>query len=281
MTKSTGIPCTPGLAYWNQRFAIRDARQRLLAFARATEHAMDLTPFQYTQLYALALEFRPDLILELGRGFGNSTCLFTEAANQLHDPCRVVSLGDCDNWNVTVDRLRGVVEENWFAPLEALRADICTFDYDSILAGAERVMIFWDAHGFEVAEAVLGRILPRVADKEHFVALHDMSDLRYAGEPDPEGNYALWKGSADGAGRFCLGGFHSQVPQAISVLDFTYRNRLTFDSADHSIDMTIGADPAKVAEMQELLGEDMFSIAAGWYWFTLNEHPGPYKFPRS
>jgi hypothetical protein len=278
MTPSNSV--TPGSAYWNQRFALENARERLLSLWRTVGHPVDLCGFQIAQLFALALEFQPDLILELGRGYGNSTCVFTEAAHRLPNPCHVISLGDCATWDhKTIPRLRSVADEDWFRPLEAPIGDILAFDFEKALAGKKRVLIFWDAHGFDVAEYVLGTLLRLVQDMPHIVALHDMTDLRYSGEPDPNGEYAVWKGSDNGEGRFCIGNLWSKVPQAISVLDFATRNRLTFDSADHSIHTTIGLDPLKKSEMHSVLGPELFDTKAFWYWFTLNEHAGPYKFP--
>jgi hypothetical protein len=278
MTQSNNV--TPGSAYWNQRFAVQNARDRLLSLWRTVGHPVDLSGFQIAQLFALALEFQPDLIIELGRGYGNSTCVFTEAAHRLPNPCHVISLGDCATWDhKTIPRLRSVADEDWFRPLEAPIGDILAFDFEKALAGKKRVLIFWDAHGFEVAEYVLGTLLRLVQNMPHIVALHDMTDLRYSGEPDPNGEYAVWKGSDNGEGRFCIGNLYSKVPQAISVLDFANRNRLTFDSADHSIQTTIGLDPLKKSEMHSVVGPELFDTKAFWFWFTLNEHAGPYKFP--
>jgi hypothetical protein len=269
---------TPGAAYWNQRFALHDSAERMHALSGAVDHPTDFTLFQFAQLTALALEFKPDLILELGRGFGNSTCAFTEAANRLPAPCRVVSLCDCASWqDSTLPRLRAVVNDDWFRPLRALQADIVQFDFEPILDPSKRILIFWDAHSFDIAECVLGRILRRIATKEHVVAMHDMADLRYCSPPEGP-DYALWKGSDAGQGRFHIASIYSQVPQAISVLDFAWRNRLTLESADHSIHTVIGSDPVRLEEMRKVLG-GLFSLNAFWYWFSLNEHPGPYCFP--
>lgn len=280
MLKALGVPCTPGSAYWNQRFALQKAGERLLTLWRTVGSPVDLSGFQIAQLFTLALEFQPDLIIELGRGYGNSTCVFTEAAHRLSNPCQVISLGDCATWDhKTVPRLRAVTDEDWFRPLEAPIGDILAFDFEKALAGKKRVLIFWDAHGFEVAEYVLGTLMRLVQNLPHFVALHDMTDLRYCGPVDPNGEYAVWKGSDNGEGRFCIGNLWSKVPQAISVIDFSTRNGISFDSADHSIHTTIGLDPLKMSEMQSVLGPELFNTRAFWYWFTLNEHAGPFKFP--
>jgi hypothetical protein len=253
--------------------------ERIRALSESVGDTVSCTPVQLAQFFAMAREFGADLILELGRGAGNSTCAFTEAANQLPTPCRIVSVCQSSAWHdETVPRLLPAVGSSWLQPLEAVQHDILTFDFASVLEDAQRVLIFWDAHGFEIAECVLGKLLPLVAHKDHIVLLHDMSDLRYCGEVDPEGNYALWIGDAGGEGRFCIGNVCSKVPQAISIMDFITRNRLTLESADHSIHTTIANDPQKAAEMRTLLGP-LFSPYAHFFWFTLNEHPGPYKFP--
>jgi hypothetical protein len=279
MSEPLSVTFTPGTAYWNQRFEVQRTSGRLQTLAESVDHSVVFSLVQFAQFFAVAREFAPDLIIELGRGYGNSTCAFIEAANQLPSPCRIVSVCDCSFWHeVTVPRLLPAMGSDWFQPLQAVEGDIRTFDFEPVLEGARRVLIFWDAHGFDIAECVLGKLLRLAAAKDHLVLLHDMSDLRYCGQPDPNGDYPLWSGDHNGAGRFCIGNLCSKVPQAISVVDFITRNGLTLESADHSIHTTIAKDPQKKAEMQELLGP-MYSPDAHWFWFTLNEHPGPYKFP--
>lgn len=271
---------SPGSAYWKQRFALKRSRERLVTLSRVVEHPGDLTLFQSAQLLALILEFQPDLILELGRGYGNSTCVFVEAANQLPAPCQVVSLCDCACWqDVTLPKLKLIMEDSWFKPLLAIQADIVHFGFDRILDASNRVLIFWDAHGFDIAECVLGKILRLLAPKEHVVALHDMLDLRYNRPHELHHDYLLWKGSDKSEGMFCAGNIYSKVPQTISVLDFAHRNGITLESVDHSNHSYIGSDSARVAEMHELLGDELFHLNGYWYWFSLNEHPGPYYFP--
>jgi hypothetical protein len=279
MSDPASVTFTPGTAYWNQRFEVQRTSGRLQSLSDTVDNTVLCTIDQFAQFFAMAREFAPELILELGRGPGNSTCAFIEAAHQLPNPCRIVSVCNSTLWHdVTEPRLLPAVGSSWFQPLQAVQADILTFDFATVLSGSRRVLIFWDAHGFDIAECVLGKLLPLVSSKDHLVLLHDMSDLRYCGEPEPDGDYPLWSGDQNGAGRFCIGNVCSKVPQAISIMDFTTRNRLTLESADHSIHTTIANDPQKNAEMQMLLGP-MYSPDAHWFWFTLNEHPGPYKFP--
>jgi hypothetical protein len=56
-------------AFWNQRVVLAELRSRLLTFSSVVNDPASLSLAQYAQLTAAALEFRPDLILELGRGW--------------------------------------------------------------------------------------------------------------------------------------------------------------------------------------------------------------------
>ena len=74
---------------------IAETRDRITALYRAVNSPEALTLSQWAQLEAFALAFAPDLIVELGRGGGNSTCCFLEAAHHLRAQgrrCRVLSL---------------------------------------------------------------------------------------------------------------------------------------------------------------------------------------------
>jgi hypothetical protein len=129
---------------------------------------LDLPLENWQELYDLTVAFRPDLVLELGRGWGNSTCVFTEAANRVG--FRVISIGfDAEHgWESrTAPRLAQVVESTWFAPLTVLHDDITAVDFGPLLRGSRRTLVFWDAHGADVAEAVTDRLLPALpADNE-------------------------------------------------------------------------------------------------------------------
>jgi hypothetical protein len=270
---------TPSQAYWNQRHALASARDLLLTLANAINKPLDLTSFQWAQLYAMALEFRPHIILELGRDTGNSTCVFTEAARQLSQ-CRVVSLCFSTTWeDHTLPKIQPLVPAGWFDPLRIEHADILTFNYEEIFGGAARIMIFWDAHGYDIAECVLGRILPLIQDRPHLVMNHDMSDLRY--QPDEFfHDYYLWKGLSNEPAYFQIGDLVSNVQQAISVTDFLARNNLTFFSADHDLHTQLPSNGTRFLELQSLLGDKLFSLSADWRWFSLNERPGPFVFPK-
>jgi hypothetical protein len=267
----------PALACWNQRFALAACRERILALSAAVDHPEDCTLYQFSQLMSAAMDFRPDLILEIGRGAGNFTCAFTEASYQCGGSIRIVSVCSTNHWRtVTAPKLREIVTDGWFHPLEAVEADIVDFDYGKVLADAQRVMVFWDAHGFDVAECVLGGILPRIASSEHLVCMHDLSDSRYLSRESLDyGSQGLWKGRHDGS-RVTPGVVHAAVEQSVAAVDFTTRNHLTLESADHSIHTDLSEQQR--LQLKQMLG-DLFDTQGHWFYFTLNEHAGPYTFP--
>src|SRR5262249_10579867 len=91
-TRQPRVAFTPGTACWNRRAAIAASRDRIVALSRTIGRPSDLQPYQFAQLVAACLDFEPDLIIELGRGLGNSTCAFVHAANELgHGRTRVLS----------------------------------------------------------------------------------------------------------------------------------------------------------------------------------------------
>ena len=143
----------------------------------------------------MALGFAPDLIVELGRGHGNSTALFGQAAWRL-GRTKVVSLCRTGEWmSLVAPRIANSVDPAWFANIDARRIDITSADFATILANHRRVLVLWDAHGFEIAELVLGEILPRLADRDHLILMHDISDNRYSNAERSYGGHPLWKGN--------------------------------------------------------------------------------------
>lgn len=144
---------------------------------------IDLSPEQWDVLYRRAVAYRPSLIVELGRNLGNSTVVLTEAAHAIG--CRVVSVGmdsrdskmrflrgQTSAWErKTVPQLLPVVGPDWFAPLTVLHLDITRTDW-RWLPEHDRALLFWDAHGADVADSVMSRLLPRLPNA--LIAMHDV-----------------------------------------------------------------------------------------------------------
>lgn len=189
---------------------------------------LDLPIEEWPKLYDLTVTFRPDLVLELGRGWGNSTCVLTAAANTLD--CRVVSIGfDSERaWETrTAPRLERVVEANWFAPLTIVQDDIRTLAFPPLLEGSVRTLVFWDAHGTDVAEAVFDRLLPALPPENTVVvddiwATSERYGLRAANRAGP-----LW----------------SLFDEVLPLWDYLTERQIEFEIADRWISFTAWTGP--------------------------------------
>jgi hypothetical protein len=291
ISKDRSAPFDIAGFYYDQRFRIADDAPLLRQLIAAVDCPNDLGSPQWAQWYSVALGFEPDLILELGRGYGNSTAVFAQAAQHLGRKSwikrtKVVSLCVTSEWaSLVAPRIARVVDKGWFANVDARRMDILSVDYADILADHERVLVLWDAHGFEIAELVLGDILPRLTDRDHFVLMHDISDNRYPGVRRSYSGEPLWKGSrwqkqtGTWDSRVNIGWMNSQQDQVIALADFSARNDLEIGSADHEYARFFEEHPARADEMVQLLGKEFFSITAHWAFLSLVGKAGPFHFP--
>src|SRR5579883_2067830 len=114
----------------------------------------DLPWEDYLSLSLLLLEFNPDLVIELGRGLGTSTALFR------YWNFHVVSICNSSLWqSLSLSALQQVKPIDWSAGVDAYVEDIRAANYRQFTSGARRVLIFWDAHGIEIAETVFNNLL--------------------------------------------------------------------------------------------------------------------------
>jgi hypothetical protein len=272
--------------YYEQRHALAENAPVLRALIAAINAEYDLARTQWAQWYTIALGFRPDLVVELGRAKGNSTALFTEAASRLGGSTRVVSLCNSTDWaEESLPRVRSIVPPGWLDRLDARRVDILDVDYEQLLEGAGRVLLLWDAHGFDIAETVLGRILPAIANRPHLVLMHDISDNRYAALSRSYEGQPLWKGSTwekgvgRSAGRVNIGWMSSLQDQVVAIADFAWRNSLEIGSADHDYVQFFGRCPERADEMKRVVGDEFFSTAAHFAYLTIDTDHRPLHYP--
>jgi hypothetical protein len=224
----------------------------------------------WVQLYAVCLDFAPDLIIEVGRGYGNSTCVFTEAANRLSDT-KVVSIGnDSDRaWNTgTVPRLRRLVSTNWFEPLEVREEDAFKIDFSKICSFGTAILFFWDAHGSQLATHILANLMPQLKNKRNVTLVHDISDARY------DDNLTRSYFRADGLPQFWLGDLVGPFEELIPLYDFLSRNRIIYDTPRRSLSRKFATNLAKRDELANCWGlnflDDSPLELGGLLYFDLN-----------
>ena len=261
-----------GTALWHQRENIARNVKRIQSLSSLVSAPSDLNTGQWTQLYAMALEFRPDLIVDLGRGYGNSACLFTEAAHSL-GATRVVSIGFRDDhaWAArTEPALRNALPSAWFDPLTIIEQDVRRIDFGVVYGAYQRVLVFWDMLGYGVSRHILDNALPPLATREHLVIVKDLTDARYH--------------NVEGIHRSA--GLLSPSSEVRVLGDFLTRNGIRHDTAEHCLRVWRESRPEQVAEVENAWGEDGPrpgpTQASDWIYFELplELKPAPSVFGR-
>src|SRR5260370_36722600 len=81
--KATVEIVSPAAALWNQRHLIASGGERIERLSAAIGRSSDFALYQWAQIMAFVLEFRPDTIIDVGRMMGKSPGLFLQTANLL------------------------------------------------------------------------------------------------------------------------------------------------------------------------------------------------------
>jgi hypothetical protein len=263
-------------AIWKNRVKLTEAIPELRAVRATLEAAMggprDFIRQQWLQIASVVYDFKPDLILELGRGYGNSTCAMAVGMKMLRPgECRLISL--CLS-NSFAEVSRPYLDANLgdrtlLSRVEALNGDIAAFDFAPYIERSKRILVFWDAHGYELALDILARVYPLLKSKPHLTLVHDMADLKFLGDAYRRyDSTALWNSKGSAPAKYVLGDVGSQYDEGIALVDFLGRNRLSFRSAESSYFPELTHD--QVEELTARFGQD-FSQFGFWYYFSLNE----------
>ncbi len=261
------------IALWNQRLKLQKSKLRLKQLANAVGHISDSSLAQYAQMYTTVLEYQPDIIIEFGRGAGNSTAVFTQAANQIAG-CKVISICLSNDWQEeTSKKISKVVPKSWFHKLEVINANILDINFKDLLKNSKRVLFLWDAHGWDVAEYVLSEVLPSLKNKEHLVMVHDISYYI----PHINGAYGssgVWRDypgdDIKNPTYLILGTMASPFDELVPIYDFISRNQLSILSVSEQMNEFFKKNPVKAKSMAQLLGPNIFNSSSSFHHFSLN-----------
>ena len=265
-----------GKALLNQKSALKKTKSRLEKLAVAVDHISDSSLAQYAQMFAITLEFKPDLIVEFGRGTGNSTAVLTEAANQLNN-CKVISICLSSDWqDKTAGRIAKIVPKEWFSKLDVRIGDILDLDFKTLIKNGKTILFLWDAHGWDIAEYVLGEALPALEKKKHLILVHDLSYFDRNSNPKYSQN-GIWRGYAGdevkNPPRVVINSVQSAFEEIIAILDFASRNGLEIRSVQEEINGIYRKKQSDAIHLKKLLGKDLVNSSSSFHYFSLNTLP--------
>jgi hypothetical protein len=256
-------------------------RKRLDLIRLLVDEPGNLNVLQGLQFYALCLEYQPDLIIELGRGFGNSTCVFAEAITQIGHG-RLVSFDLDTLWQEqTLPKLKSSELAFLLPVIDARRQDIKAADFNAIVGRARKVLVYWDAHGWDAADGVLCSLLPAIASCSHIVACHDVSDNRYVEVERSYGSRMFWREPElkEVSARYNIGWINTQEAQFLPLTDFLWRNQCALRSADEDLATWRKNHAERQAAVEQAIGHDEFSPGCHWAYFSLNDTEAELTFP--
>jgi hypothetical protein len=198
-------------------------------------------------LAALCLEQKPDILLDLGTGKGNSAVVFSVVGKVLEGFGHNLTVHTFDIQNRWITEALPKLDARISKRVVPHVGDLTEFDFDPILELARSVLVFWDAHGFAVADTVLTRIMPILAERRHSIVCHDISDNRFSPERRYYGGLPFWRGmdyfyNERNTTEINIGWLSAVVDQILPLTDFCFRNEIEIQSVDYSIRTKLAED---------------------------------------
>lgn len=263
-----------GDSLWENRLIVSKKSTRLKILAETIGRLIDSSLPQYAQLFSTVMGFKPSLIIEIGRGYGNSTAVFTEAANYLNETKKVLSFCLSNDWETKIaPKISRVVENDWFGKLDARVKNILDVDIKDFVSKKDSVLLFWDAHGWDISEYILGNVLPKIKNNRHLILVHDIMDTRYHEHLKKYNTCGIWKGYPDDKSNVqqhvIVNSMASVFEEIVSLNDFAERNGLKINSVEDQLRKKIFIFPKRSGELNRLFGNEMSSPVSSLFWFSL------------
>lgn len=226
----------------------------------------------YLVLFGMMLDFKPDIIIELGRGPGNSTFVFNRYC-QLHRECEFHSFG-LEDWDREIAILSEKFAEFDTSHINLHHMDLRLFDYETIINSDKRCVVFFDAHGYDATDATFSLIFPLLKDRQHLIVVDDIWDGRYDYQTDVGGRpnsakwsnrgyhgKSLWNGpKLPITSTIRLGHLESLYEEVVLLYDFACRNNLPVHTFRHAFEMWRTEEPEEYetfnSAMEDLVNPD-------------------------
>ena len=146
----------------------------LMDLCRRINAEQDFSFDDWEILFHTVENYRPDYILEVGRGAGNTTCVLLDYCVR-HPEVNFCSVDLFDHWNTNS---KAVLPPEFIAKVSdynMLHQNFLDFDFRFILeANWERLLLFWDVNDVEATKRLTSEFLPALVCRNVFTAVHDV-----------------------------------------------------------------------------------------------------------
>jgi hypothetical protein len=205
---------------------------------------------------------------------GNSTMVLTEASKIAN--FQFVSLG-LESWDKEQAHLKSEGANIHLENASIIQGDIRLFNFEPIVKDHEKILVFWDAHGFSVTESILSTLMPLIGSKQHWVIMHDIWDTRYmTPEESAYSSRALWMDQefdAIAPASVRVGHVESPFAEGIGAYDFTSRNGISFETFRHHYECWKSNDFASFKAFHKKIGGNFNEKISFLAHFSLNDIP--------
>jgi len=203
---------------------------------------------------AMALEFKPDFVTEIGRGSGGTTAMLLEVMSRLKGEIFSVE-SQTSGWDQVEPKLRERQPESWFAPLVLMDAPASGLEFDRHLPpGSRRILLVCSYQTEEWLRTCVDRLFPILKGRENLVVVRGVSDLR--GEQ-------IARSSAYST----FGTFQAPTKSFGVLHDWLAANRVTVGSPPADIVAAMHRNPRRWNALRRaLLGQAYPLVGAGGHW---------------
>ena len=259
----------------NHKDDINKNLKRLKLLKNLINDNVNLSFTQFALLYGAVLEFKPDLILEFGRAKGNSLAALLQGVYEIKN-CSIESFCLSNYWQDVFKKIKPHVESDWHNCVNIHTIDLTKINFEPVVKNKKKILIWWDAHGYEVAQHIFSSLMPLLMDKQHLVLIHDAYDARCLNKQKDYNNLPIYKSEEDCYAGKCaflrIGWITTACFEYISIIDFLSRNNTELKSLDY--------DLYQNNILLTSIFKDSFIDEIGITYFSMNEYTGPYYFPK-
>jgi hypothetical protein len=156
------------------RRLFQQQKDYLLDLCRRLDAENDFTFDDWTILFHLLENYRPDYIFEVGRGAGNTTCVFLDYCTR-HEVTGLCSVDLYDHWHQYSENLlpRALIEKA--CDHQLVRQDFLDFDCQTIVENAWRkLVLFWDLSDVQATRRLVAELLPMLERRNVLLVVHDV-----------------------------------------------------------------------------------------------------------